>query len=166
MAVFLWTAGTPFTPVSWLIGQEIATIVDYVGAGIILFSACFFQWQVASLSRPLAIFLPLPGAGTNIQAGRIQHNEYAFVWSTDYYWPYTALEAMLLYAAQFGPSEMLRRTIVLGIVAAHWLVGWFATPPHIKALAWRYIKDMWFYMVMDMILGNSPRRSAARRRRF
>ncbi|KAI0019468.1 hypothetical protein F4780DRAFT_447391 [Xylariomycetidae sp. FL0641] len=166
LMVLLYSASMPFTPVSWVFPVEGSFFADRLVSGLIVIIACYFQYCIASLNRPVAISLPGPGHQT-IRNGRMQAgSDIAFVWQTSNYWPYAACETMLLILAEFGPSEMLRRSIVCGVLAGLWLVGWHATPQSYKDWAWGHIKELWFWMVLRELLDMSRYNPGRRPRRF
>ena len=55
----------------------------------------------------------------------------------------------MLVLAEWGPSEMLRRSLVSGVVAFLWVVGFAATPERYKRWAMAHIKAYLFVMVLD-----------------
>lgn len=167
LAVLLYSAAIPFHPVGWLLNMNGAFLADSLCAGIVLLCACYFQWRIAGLGHPLDVSLPVGGGGTTIRNGRIESapaSTTVFVWLPGHYWPVAVCEAVLLGLAEFGPSEILRRSVVVGVVAGLWLVGWHATPRSYKQWAWGHIKALWFWMVLDQLL-NVGRPSMARRQR-
>lgn len=148
----------PFEPFAWMLGRLSGTFLfDRLLGGIILFSAFYFQWQIASLRASVIVHLPAltSDSGTRIQNGRVVKSEGSFtttpvwVWRTNLYWTFAISEAVLLILAEFGPSEMLRRVIVIPIVAGLWAVGFAATPESYKRWAWGHIKAYLFFMVLD-----------------
>ncbi|KAF6831954.1 hypothetical protein CPLU01_06471 [Colletotrichum plurivorum] len=167
LIALLYTAATPFTPVVWLLNLEGGSFFDRLFAGITMLSACYFQWQIASLTRPLAVVLP-GSSRTVIRDGRVVENGgvAGFVWHPSNYWPYVICEAMLLGLAEFGPSEMLRRGIVCGVVAGLWAVGYSATPESTKRWAYEHLKAWMFWMVLDELMRVGGRSYSGRRRRY
>ncbi|CAH0028305.1 unnamed protein product [Clonostachys rhizophaga] len=166
MIALLYTASTPFTPFVWLLNLDGSSLFDRLFAGIAMLGACYFQWHIASITRPLAIALPGP-SGTTVRNGRVERSApVGFVWHPSNYWPYVVCEAMLLAAAEFGPSELLRRTVVCGVVAGLWLIGFNATPESTKRWAYEQIKAWMFWMVLSEMIGIGARSSGARRRRY
>lgn len=165
LAILLYSAATPFTPFSWLFPAAGSDLFDLFCASIILFCACWFQWQISGLNHNIAIYIPGTGSET-IRNGRIEQTaDVGFVWQTTNYWPYMACEALLLVFAEFGASELLRRIIVSGILAVLWLVGFHATPRSTRMWAWGHIKDIWFWMVIRELFGAGVRSDVRRRRR-
>lgn len=171
LAVLLYSAATPFSPVGWFLNVNGAFFIDYMCAGIILLSSCYFQWRIAGLTHALVIPIPNLGGGSptirngHVSAGSSAGND-IFLFQTSNYWPYAACEALLLGLAEFGPSEYLRRSVVLGVCAGLWILGWHATPAATKRWAWGHIKALWFWMILQELL-NVGRPSVARRgRRF
>jgi hypothetical protein len=171
LAVLLYSAAVPFHPVGWFFNIEGAFFVDRMAAGIILLCACYFQWRIASLTHALAIPLPnLSGGGPTIRNGRVGGGSSGgadiFLYTTNNYWPYAACEALLLGLAEFGPSEYLRRGVVMGIVAGLWILGWHATPAALKRWAWEHIKAWWFWIILSELLNVGRPTMARRARRF
>lgn len=165
VTALLYTAAIPFTPVVWVMDIEGATLFDRLFAGIIVLSACYFQWRIAGLKAPLAVFLP-GASSTTIRNGRIGRNSsMGFVWHPSNYWPYVICEAMLLGVAEFGPSELLRRGIVCAVIAGLWLVGWHATPESTRKWAYDQIKAWVFWILLDEFLRIGARSHSSRRRR-
>ncbi|OLN83753.1 hypothetical protein CCHL11_08741 [Colletotrichum chlorophyti] len=166
LIALLYTAATPFTPVVWVLNIDGSSLFDRLFAGIIMLSACYFQWRIAGLTSPLAVFLPGP-SGTAIRNGRIERDSgMGFVWHPSNYWPCVVCEAMLLGVAEFGPSELLRRSIVCGVIAGLWVVGWSATPQSTKQWAYDHIKSWLFWMVLDELMRVGSRSHGGRRRRY
>lgn len=166
LIILLFTAATPFTPVSWLIQGEGSFIFDRLCAGIVLFSACYFQWRIASLTLPVLITSPVSG-GTTVRDGRIERGggEVLFVWRPEAYWPYAICEGMLLALAEFTPSETVRRCVVSAIIAGLWFVGWSATPQSVKNWAWKQIKELWIWALLWEVLGVGSRGPSVGRHR-
>lgn len=161
--VLLYTAAIPFTPIAWLCGgMEGAYLADQFLAGIALLSALYFQFTVAGLSYPVVISLPnlfSSSGDTYISNGRMGGSrsknggasEVLFIYHPANYWLYLALEAGTLAFAAFAYFEYIRRFIILGVVAALWSIGWTITPRSRKDWAWRHIKAIWFFIVLDVI---------------
>ena len=47
-------------------------------------------------------------------------------------WHFAVCEAALLVLAEWGPSEMLRRVLISGVIGFLWVVGFAATPESYK----------------------------------
>jgi hypothetical protein len=166
LAILLYSAAMPFNPVGWFIAAEGAFFIDKLCAGVILLCACYFQWRISGLTHALAISLPT-GSGTTIRNGRVeQRGDVIFLWQTSNYWPYAICETVLLCLAEFGPSEILRRSIVIGVVAGLWIVGWHATPPSLKRWAWGHIKALWFWIILSELLSVGRPSVGRRARRY
>ncbi|KAF9877884.1 hypothetical protein CkaCkLH20_04460 [Colletotrichum karsti] len=166
LIILLYTASTPFTPVVWVLNLDGSTLFDRLFAGIAMLSACYFQWRIAGITHPLAVVLPGSSRST-IRNGRIeQGSTLGFVWHPSNYWPYIICEGMLLGLAEFGPSEMLRRSIVCGVVAGLWAVGYSATPESTKRWAYEHLKAWMFWMVLDELMRVGGRSYSGRRRRY
>ncbi|KAH6657632.1 hypothetical protein BKA67DRAFT_555847 [Truncatella angustata] len=167
LAVLLYSAAIPFNPAGWFFAVEGAFFVDALCSGIILLCACYFQWRIAGLTHALAISVPSPG-GSTIRGGRIERggSSTIFIWQSSNYWPYAVCEAVLLSLAEFGHSELLRRSIVIGVVSALWVLGWHATPRAYKTWAWEHIKSMWFWMILSELLKVGRPTVGRRARRF
>src|SRR5438046_5779328 len=71
LIVFLYSAATPFSPISWVIQAEGGFLLDRLFAGILLFSALYFQWRIACQTSPVAITIPT-STGKKIVDGRIE----------------------------------------------------------------------------------------------
>jgi hypothetical protein len=169
LAILLYTAAQPFTPAYWLFNIEGALLLDRFLAGILLFSALYFQWQISSQTHPIAIIIPLPSSDATIQGGRVggggQKSEFAWVWRPSEYWTYTLGEAILLALANWSDTEILRRLIVVSVIAGLWGIGWFVTPESMKRWAFGYIKTIWYWIVVDEILGMARGQTRRTRRR-
>ncbi|KAK9772332.1 hypothetical protein SCAR479_11032 [Seiridium cardinale] len=167
LAILLYSAAIPFSPIGWFFHMDGAFFVDALCAGVVLLCACYFQWRLANLTHALAISIPNPG-GSTIRNGRIEQggSNTIFIWQSSNYWPYAVCEALLLGLAEFGPSEMLRRSIVIGVVAGLWVLGWHATPAAYKRWAWEHIKAFWFWMILSELLQVGRPSVGRRARRF
>ncbi|KAJ0163981.1 hypothetical protein CTA2_2014 [Colletotrichum tanaceti] len=172
LIALLYTAAVPFTPIMWILDIDGSSVFDRLLAGIVMLSACYFQWRIAGLTSPLAVFLLLPGAvvggETRIRNGRVERagsGGAGFVWRPGFYWPCVVCEAVLLCAAEFGGNELLRRCVVCGVVAGLWLVGYHATPESTRLWAYERIKSWLFWMVLDEMMRVGGRSYNARRRR-
>jgi hypothetical protein len=166
LVVLLYTASNPFTPFVWVLNMSGGSLFDRLFAGIMLLSACYFQWIIANITRPLAVVLP-GSTGAVLRNGRIERGATAgFVWHPSNYWPYLLCEAMMLAFAEFGPSEMLRRGIVCGVIAGLWVLGFSATPESTKRWAYDHIKSWVFWIMLDELLRVGARSQPTRRRRY
>lgn len=171
LAILLYTAAQPFTPAYWLLSIDGALLLDRFIAGILLLSALYFQWQISSQTHPIAIIIPLPSSDATIQGGRVNSsqngkNEFAWVWRPSEYWTYAFGEVVLLVMANWSGIEVLRRTLVVGVIGALWGVGWFVTPESVKKWAWGYVKNIWYWIVVDEILGMARGGTRRTRRRY
>ncbi|KAI0479431.1 hypothetical protein GGR56DRAFT_634974 [Xylariaceae sp. FL0804] len=181
LMVLLYSAAMPFTPVAWLFPVDGAFFVDRMCAGVVLLCACYFQYAIAGLDRAVAVSLAIPGLPSGsggrptIRNGHMQSGggggggvlaDLSFVWQTSNYWPYAACEAVLLALAEFGPSETLRRSVVCGVLAGLWLVGFHATPRAYRVWAWEHIKAWWFWIILSELLNVGRPNVARRGRRF
>ncbi|KAF2476862.1 uncharacterized protein BDR25DRAFT_300019 [Lindgomyces ingoldianus] len=172
VAILLWTAAIPFTPISWLIGEiEGAFLIDRFIAGIALLCALYFQFAIAGRTHPIAISLPNPvaqGSDSYVSNGRMggaqarqdssKNSDVAFFYHPKDYYFYIVIEIGALCVAEWGGKyvmlpgmEYVRRAIVLGVVGILWAVGWAVTPRSRKQWAWGHIKTFWFVMVLDLI---------------
>jgi hypothetical protein len=167
LVVLLFSAAVPFTPVSWIIQAEGGYLFDRLLAGVVLACACYFQWSISGIKYPLMVSIPNLGGGQTVRDGRIVRDpgNDLFVWHPSNYWPYAICEAVLLCLAAWGPSELVRRSVVVGVIAFLWTVGWTSTPESTKRWAWERIKALWFWIVLDEIMGIG-RRGAQRRWRY
>ncbi|KAM7220373.1 hypothetical protein V8F06_004152 [Rhypophila decipiens] len=161
LIILLYTAGMPFEPFGWTLGRLAGTyLFDRVFGGILLFCCFYFQYRIASLRASVIVSVPAlvsPSSGSRIQNGRVVKDESTlsstpvWVYRTSTYWHLAFSEGALLLLAEFGPSEILRRVIVVGIVSGLWLVGFAATPESYKRWAWGHIKAYLFFIILDEI---------------
>jgi hypothetical protein len=165
LIILLYIAATPFTPVSWFFYTDFAFLADTVGAGVLLLCACYFQWRISGLTHALAIPLPTLGNGIRVVNGRVEQQAGIdiFLWKPSNYWPCVLGEALLLFFATAGPSEMLRRGIILAVVSGLWFLGWHATPAATKQWAWEHIRDYVFWQLLSEFMSGG-RHTAGRRR--
>ncbi len=169
----LYTAAMPFTPLTWLTGPANLAgtyLFDRLLAGLILFSAFYFQWAIASLRGPAAVVIALPtGASTSyVRDGRVERVAGGLelgVWRTGEYWFWAAGEAGVLLVAEFGGSELLRRVLIGAVVAGLWVVGWAVTPGSVKRWAWERVKVYLFVLVLDELRNVGMGAVGGRRRR-
>lgn len=156
MIILLYTAATPFSPISWVTYDlEGSFFLDRLLAGVLLFAGVYFQWQLAAQTYPVAICLPT-GSRQTIRNGRVETSsgggELLFIYKPVEYWKYIGIEAVLLGVAEFGGYEIWRRGIVTVVIAALWSVGWFITPDSVKRDGWEYVKKLWFWIALDEIM--------------
>lgn len=156
MIVGLYTVATPFSPISWIsYGLEGAFFLDRLLSGVLLFSAMYFQWQLAAQSYPVAICLPT-GSRQTVRNGRVETTraggELVFIYKPTEYWKYIGIEAVVLGIAEFSGYEIWRRGLVSAIIGALWSVGWFVTPDSVKRDGWEYVKKIWFWIALDEIM--------------
>jgi hypothetical protein len=157
LVALLYTAATPFAPISWLTGPISLSgtyFFDRLVAGLVLFCAFYFQWAIASLRAAVVVSLPTGGSTTRVRNGRVEHDAAThsvplWVWRTGDYWHFVLAEAAVLLVAEFGGSETMRRLLVSGVVLFLWVVGWAATPASLKRWAWEHIKVYLFVLVLD-----------------
>jgi hypothetical protein len=156
----------PFRPISWILPLDGTSILDRFTSGILALSACYFQWQISGLERPLAINIPW-GGNSAIRNGRVERagsDGIPFIWHPNSYWAFAACEALLLAFAEYWAPEPLRRAVVLAITGGLWLIGFFATPRSVKRWAWEHIKLIWTWLIIQEVLGMGS--SRGRRRRY
>ncbi|KAK3294095.1 uncharacterized protein B0H64DRAFT_324988 [Chaetomium fimeti] len=172
LTALLYTAATPFTPLTWLTGPMHLSgtlFLDRLAAGLVLFSAFYFQWAIASLRGPAAgVVVSLPvggllggagGGGVRLREGRLERDfgegggvgseVVVGVWRTGDYWRFAGVQAVVLGVAEFGGSETMRRLLMVGVVLVLWVVGWAATPARVKRWAWEHVKVYLFVLVLD-----------------
>ncbi|PQE26496.1 M6 family metalloprotease protein [Rutstroemia sp. NJR-2017a BBW] len=167
LIILLYTAATPFSPIAWLTSElEGSFLLDRLLAGALLFSALYFQWQIACQSYPIAICLPT-GSRTRIQNGNIVQSTGDVVWIYDpsKYGQYALIEVGALLVAEWAGSENLRRGIVSLVIAALWGVGWSVTPESVKREGWALMKKFWFWIALDELFRVGRGAGGARRRR-
>lgn len=168
MIILLYTAAMPFTPVTWLTtGLEGSFLLDRLLAGALLFAALYFQWQIAAQTFPVAICIPT-GARQTVSNGKLSTSSGEFLWlyQPTEYWKYVGAEAVALAVAEYCGYEILRRALVIGVIAALWAVGWFVTPERVKSEGWQYLKRVWFWIALDEIFRIGMGGGRARRRRW
>ncbi|KAK2035185.1 hypothetical protein LX32DRAFT_577776 [Colletotrichum zoysiae] len=170
LVALLYAAAVPFAPAAWILQVGGSSLLDRLFAGIVVLAACYFQWRIAGLTAPVAVFFPWAGGGggSTVRNGRVERAPQGvpgFVWHPDNYWPYVFCEAALLCVAEFGASELLRRCIVCGVLGGLWLVGYHATPESTRRWAYENIKGWLFWMVLDEMMRVGGRSYGARRRR-
>ncbi|SPO01384.1 uncharacterized protein DNG_04060 [Cephalotrichum gorgonifer] len=129
LGMSLYTVARPFEPSYWLLKSEASLLIDRFVSTIALLCACYFQWAVASLRRPVTVTYPGPGEQPPL-----------FVWRLANFWPCALCEFLLLVVAYCETSEVARRTIVSGLVLGLWLVGLPATPESTKRAIWDEVK--------------------------
>jgi hypothetical protein len=168
MIILLYTAATPFSPIVWLTTElEGSFFLDRLLAGVLLFSALYFQWRISKQEFPVAICLPTSTGRQTISNGNITQTSSEFVWlyRPTEYWKYVGTEAAMLGVAEFGNVEIVRRGVVSGVIAVLWAVGWFVTPESVKREGWEYVKRIWFWIALDEIMRIGSR-GAGRRSRW
>jgi hypothetical protein len=166
MILLLYTTATPFGPMSWLLGEiEGSFLLDRFLAGVLLFSALYFQWRIAKAEFPVVISLPTGNSRQFVSNGRMtqERSEIAWLYRPEEYWKYVGIEAGLLVVAEFGKVEIIRKGVVTVVIACLWGVGWTVTPKSVKVKAWEYVKMIWFYIALDEIMGIGGRRGHRRR---
>ncbi|KAK3902645.1 hypothetical protein C8A05DRAFT_15316 [Staphylotrichum tortipilum] len=156
LVILLYTAATPFSPISWLTGpleMSGTYLADRLLAGLILLGACYFQWAVASLRSAVVITLPTGGSVTRVRDGRLEQvrgdGVVLGVWTVEGYWHFALAQAGVLLLAEYAGSETLRRFVVAVVVLALWIIGWAATPASLKRWAWEHAKVYLFLLVLD-----------------
>ncbi|KAM3073948.1 hypothetical protein ACMFMG_008564 [Clarireedia jacksonii] len=167
LIMLLYTAATPFSPITWLTSAtEGSFLLDRILAGALLFSALFFQWQIACQSYPVAITLPT-SRRTMIQNGHIVQSSGDVIWVYEpaKYAQYAVMEAVALIVTEYAGVEMLRRGIVSVVIAGLWVVGWSVTPESTKREGWEYMKKLWFWIALDEIFRVGRGAGGASRRR-
>lgn len=156
MIVLLYTAAMPFSPIAWVsYSLEGSFLLDRLLSGVLMFSAIFFQWQLAAQTHPVAICLPM-GNRQTIRNGVMESvsagGELLFIYKPASYWKYIGAEALLLGVAEFAGHEIARRCIAALVVGALWGVGWFITPDRVRKDGWEYVKQLWFWIALDEIM--------------
>ncbi|KAK4034670.1 hypothetical protein C8A01DRAFT_49004 [Parachaetomium inaequale] len=156
LVALLYTAATPFSPISWLTGPVALSgtyFLDRLVAGLVLFCAFYFQWAIASLRAAVVVSLPAGGSTMQVRNGRMEQvrreSVPLWVWRTGEYWHFALAEAVVLGIAEFGGSETMRRLLVSAVILFLWVVGWSATPASLKRWAWEHIKVYLFVLVLD-----------------
>ena len=172
LVALLYTAATPFSPLSWLTGPVEFSgtyFLDRILSGLILFCAFYFQWAIASLRSAVIISLPTGGSTTQIRNGRVEQvrnaNMPLWVWRTGDYWHFALAEAAVLLIAEFAGSETMRRLLAAAVILVVWVVGWSATPASLKKWAWDHIKIYLFFLVLDELRGVALQGMGGGRRR-
>lgn len=181
LGILLFSAGNPFTPVSWLTQPDYITIldgprlVDRVLSPVLLTGAAILHWYIASIAHPLPLTISVPSPASDVQmrngqAPIINNDILLGLWLPSYFWPAMAGEAAMLWALEYGgfvASEFVRRSVIAGIIFSAWLVGWNAMPWYRKQQAWALIKDYVVRLILmemvDMAFGGGRRRQRRRR---
>lgn len=181
LGILLFSAGNPFTPVSWLTQPDYITyldgprLVDRVLSPVLLTGAAILHWYIASITQPLPLTLTVPSPASEVQirngqAQIIQNDVVLGLWLPSYFWPAMAGEAAILWALEWGgvvANEFVRRSTIAGIIFGAWLVGWNAMPWYRKQQAWALIKDYVVRLILmemvDMAFGGGRRRQRRRR---
>ena len=171
----LWSTALPFSPLAWLIGaHEGAFLIDRFAGGLILLSALYFQFQLASQTGAVVITLanPLKTSDAYVRGGRVERGSsgggaWAFLYQPGRFLLYAGVEVALLLLCSVLRLEFLRRGIVLVVVGALWAGGWRVTPQATKRWAWGHIKWYWTWIVFDVLRDvYAGGRAGARRRRY
>ncbi|KAK4175073.1 hypothetical protein QBC36DRAFT_388496 [Triangularia setosa] len=183
LIILLYTTASPFTPISWALCTDTLNLsgtylFDRLFSGLVLFSAFYFQWRIASLrASSVPVTIPLGGSTTQIRNGRLEtvHSSSLdlFLYKTGDYWHFALAEAGMLLLAEFSGSENLRRVVATLTVAGVWLMGWAATPRSVKDWMWEHAKAYLFVLVLDELraagrglFGGVYGMGGGRRRRF
>ncbi|KAJ2898820.1 hypothetical protein MKZ38_003640 [Zalerion maritima] len=186
LMVLLYTAATPFSPITWFVDMPGTWMLDRLFAGFILFIAIYFQWRIASLTSVVYVHSPsVDGGRQTLRNGRLEASgggEIMYMWQPSNYWPFALCEFFLLCVAEYydGPfifgydSDFLRKAIIFVVLGGLWTIGWAATPQGTKTWAWEQIKGLMFWMILNEIMsslpggvGSNPRmRRARQQRRF
>lgn len=181
LGIFFFSAANPFTPVSWLTQSEWVTLldgprlVDRVLSPVLLAGAAILHWYIASVQQPLplTITIPNPDGNVQIQNGRAQavHNDIVLgLWLPTYFWPAMVAEAAILWGMEYGNfaiNEIMKRSVLVGIMLSIWIIGWNAMPWYRKQQAWALMKDYVIRLILmemvDMAFGGGRRRQRRRR---
>lgn len=181
LGIFLFSAANPFTPISWLTQPDWTTyldgprLVDRVLSPVLLTGAAILHWYIASIQQPLPLTITVPSPDGNVQInnGRAQmaHTDIVLgLWLPSYFWPAMVLEAAILWGMEYGSfavNELVRRSVLSGIILSAWVVGWNAMPWYRKEQAWALIKDYVVRLILmemvDMAFGGGRRRQRRRR---
>ncbi|KAM7206062.1 hypothetical protein V8F20_002844 [Naviculisporaceae sp. PSN 640] len=162
--IFFVATVHPFTPISWILlgnGGYGAQIADWLVGDVLLAGACYFHFQIASLTDVLVIDPPSFGGlltrRTVIRNGQVMSSAGivpSAVYDPAWYWKgvcsveWTILGLMNTY---FAGNEFVRRMVAVLGVMAWWYIGWPATPESWKRWAWGYVRQFWFWMLASRI---------------
>lgn len=80
-------------------------------------------------------------------------NEFVWIWRLAGYWAFAFWVMVGLVVANWCDVEGLRRGVVVGIVGGLWGVGWIVTTEYVKKWAWENVKRIWYWVIVDEILG-------------
>lgn len=169
----LYTTATPFSPLAWILGpHEGAFLFDRFAGGIILLSALYFQFKLASRTHAVVVTVPNPLAQpeTYVREGRLQRArwgpEFVFLYEPRRFFWYAGVEVGALLLGSVPGLEYVRRGVVLVVLAALWAGGWRVTPESTKRWAWGHVKWYWTWIAFS-VLGDvyASGRAGARRRR-
>lgn len=181
LGIFLFSAANPFTPISWLTQSEWTTLldgprlVDRVLSPVLLAGAAILHWYIASVQQPLPLTITIPNPEGNVQVhnGRAQvaRNDIVLgLWLPAYFWPAMVLEAAILWGITYGNfavNEIMKRSVLVGMILSIWIVGWNSMPWYRKEQAWALIKDYVIRLILmemvDMAFGGGRRRQRRRR---
>lgn len=183
LALLLYTSASPFTPLSWLLQSDWTTtldgpsIADRVLSPILLLGAALLHWYIAGVVQPLPLTLTVPDLARLADAQGLNQQQQVptatlvlGLWRPGYFWAGAAAEAAVLWALRYSDlvvAEVVRRSVLVGVVFAVWVVGWNALPWYRKQQAWALMKDyvirLVMYEMMDMAFGGGRQRRRRRR---
>ncbi|KAI9149923.1 hypothetical protein HJFPF1_09669 [Paramyrothecium foliicola] len=137
----VYTAGLPFTPLSWMIEyySKNLRIVEYAVSHFVLAAACYFSFCIASLSEPMLITWPHRGKHRmSIQNGRIQRVSSPVKWYPRYQLIKSGLEIGLIIIAQLAlPNPIIGRLSTVAIICNDWIYIWFAAEDPDEDVRWK-----------------------------
>jgi hypothetical protein len=158
LIILLYTSAQPFTPFYWLLSIDGSLLFDRFFSGALLLAGLYFQWKIASRTQPVACIIPVSSFGMGddtIRSGNVgkrDDNDFVWIYRPSEYWFYAGVEAALLCVAEWAGFEMLRRGLIVGVLAALWGVGWFVTPESVKTKAWETMKRVWFWLAVNEVM--------------
>lgn len=178
LGIYLYTATTPFAPISWLTQPDYITYLDgprfadRILSPVLLMGAAILHWYIASQRDPLPIVLSVPtGPPQQQRPGEVGAPATTDIvlglWTPGYYWAYAAAEAAILWGivSGSGGSLLMSRLAAAGVVGASWVLGWNAMPWYRKEQAWALIKDYVVRLILMEMVDSAFGGGSNRRRR-
>lgn len=178
LGIYLYTATTPFAPISWVTQPDYITyldgprFIDRILSPVLLMGAAILHWYIASQRDPLPIVLSIPTGPPNQaqQPGDVATTDIVLgLWTPAYYWTYAVTEAAILWGIVSGGGGagglLMSRLAAVGVVAASWVLGWNAMPWYRKQQAWALIKDYVIRLIIMEMVDSAFGGGSNRRRR-
>ncbi|KAJ4388057.1 hypothetical protein N0V93_008662 [Gnomoniopsis smithogilvyi] len=168
-----------FAPVSWIIQPDWKTeldgehFVDRIISPIIGLGAIILHWYIAEAVEPflLTVSVPKIGGDVQVQNGQLQMAHLTFplgLWEPSYFWPAVVLEVAMMWAvwpvSGMIVSELVRRSVLVGIFGSVWFVGWNSLPYYRKEFLYRLMKEYFIQLVISEMINSAFGRRQRRRR--